>query len=117
MDGSLYTAIILPCNIELIAIITYSSRKSKSYKLSIFQIRANSYNVLRVMKMKDYRAILKRKRERMGISQYRLAKNLGISQTFLSEIERGRKNPSLEQFFRICEALDIQVFPNEEETQ
>ena len=53
----------------------------------------------------------------MGISQYRLAKNLGITQTFLSEIERGRKNPSLEQFFRICEALDIQVFPAEEESQ
>ena len=53
----------------------------------------------------------------MGISQYRLAKDLGITQTFLSEIERGRKNPSLEQFFRICEALDIQVFPNEEETK
>lgn len=67
--------------------------------------------------MKDYRVIFKRKRENLGISQYRLAKNLGITQTFLSEIERGRKNPSLEQFFRICEALDIRVFPDEEETQ
>lgn len=73
--------------------------------------------MLRVMKMKNYREIFKRKREKMGISQYRLAKNLGITQTFLSEIERGRKNPSLEQFFRICEALNIQVFPDEEEPQ
>lgn len=51
----------------------------------------------------------------MGFSQHQLAKQLGLTQTFLSEIERGRKNPSLEQFFRICEALDIKVFPDEEE--
>lgn len=66
------------------------------------------------MHMTDYRQILKAKREKMGLSQYKLAKKLGITQTFLSEIERGRKNPSLEQFFKICEALDIRVFPEEE---
>ena len=44
---------------------------------------------------------------------HKLAEQLGITQTFLSEIERGRKNPSLEQFFRICEALQIKVFPEE----
>ncbi len=65
--------------------------------------------------MKDYRAIIKRHREEKGLSQYRLAKQLGITQTFLSEIERGRKNPSLEQFFSICEALEIKVFPDDEE--
>lgn len=64
--------------------------------------------------MKDYRAIIKRHREEKGLSQYRLAKQLGITQTFLSEIERGRKNPSLEQFFSICEALEIKVFPDDE---
>ena len=67
--------------------------------------------------MKDYRVILKKKREKLGLSQHKLAKKLGTSQTFLSEIERGRKNPSLEQFFRICEALDIQLFPEEEDGQ
>ena len=63
--------------------------------------------------MKDYRAIIKNKREKLKLSQHQLAKKLGITQTFLSEIERGRKNPSLEQFFKICEALDIEVFPEE----
>ncbi len=63
--------------------------------------------------MEDYRSILKRKRESLGLSQHRLAKQLGITQTFLSEIERGRKSPSLEMFFRICEALEIEIFPNE----
>ena len=63
--------------------------------------------------MENYRLILKQKRERLGLSQHTLAAQLGITQTFLSEIERGRKNPSLEQFFRICEALEIKVFPDE----
>ena len=63
--------------------------------------------------MEDYRAILKRNREKQGLSQNKLAKRLGVTQTFISEIERGRKNPSLEQFFRICKVLQIKVFPDE----
>ena len=63
--------------------------------------------------MEDYRAILKRNREKQGLSQNKLAKRLGVTQTFISEIERGRKNPSLEQFFRICKELQIKVFPDE----
>ena len=63
--------------------------------------------------MEDYRAILKRNREKQGLSQNKLAKRLGVTQTFISEIERGRKNPSLEQFFRICKDLQIKVFPDE----
>ena len=63
--------------------------------------------------MEDYRAILKRNREKQGLSQNKLAKRLGVTQAFISEIERGRKNPSLEQFFRICKELQIKVFPDE----
>ena len=63
--------------------------------------------------MEDYRAILKRNREKQGLSQNKLAKRLGVTRTFISEIERGRKNPSLEQFFRICKELQIKVFPDE----
>ena len=66
--------------------------------------------------MKDYRVILKRKREKLGLSQHQLSKQLGITQTFLSEIERGRKSPSLEVFFQLCDALDILLFPDEEDT-
>ena len=65
--------------------------------------------------MRDYRMIIKKHREAMGLSQHRLAEQLGITQTFLSEIERGRKNPSLEQFFKLCDALDIKVFPDEDQ--
>ena len=66
--------------------------------------------------MKDYRVIFREKREKLGLSQHELARRLGLTQTFVSEIERGRKNPSLEQFFRICQALDIKLFPDEEES-
>ena len=65
--------------------------------------------------MRDYRMIIKKHREAMGLSQHRLAEQLGITQTFLSEIERGRKNPSLEQFFKLCDALNIKVFPDEDQ--
>lgn len=62
--------------------------------------------------MIDYKTILKNKRLALGISQNKLAKSIGITQTFLSEIESGRKAPSVEVLFRICEELDIQVFPD-----
>ena len=67
------------------------------------------------MGVKDYRTLFKEKRERLGLSQHRFAEQLGVTQTFLSEIERGRKNPSLELFFRICDGLEIQLFPDEED--
>ena len=65
--------------------------------------------------MKDYRTINRHKRERLGISQYKLAKMVGITQSFMNEIESGRKSPSVEVLFRICEALEIKVFPDDEE--
>ena len=39
---------------------------------------------------------------------------VGITPTFMSEIETGKKGPSIEVFFRICEALEIRVFPDED---
>ena len=68
-----------------------------------------------VIKMKDFRAVIRGSREKKGWSQYRLAKEVGIAQSFVNEIEGGKKSPSIEVFFKICEALDIKVFPDEEE--
>lgn len=65
--------------------------------------------------MKDYRMILKKKRKKMGLRQDEMAKLLGISQSFVSGIESGRKNPSLEIFFLMCEILEIKLFPDEDE--
>lgn len=44
-----------------------------------------------------------------------MAKEIGVAQSFVNEIESGKKSPSIEVFFKICEALDIKVFPDEEE--
>ena len=67
-----------------------------------------------VMDLKDYREVIRNKRKKLGWSQYRLVKEIGIAQSFMNEIEKGRKTPSLEVFFRICDALDIRLFPDEE---
>lgn len=66
------------------------------------------------MNVKDYRIIFRQKREALGLSQHALAKQVEITQPFLWEIENGRKTPSLEVFFRLCEVLDIKLFPDEE---
>ena len=62
---------------------------------------------------KDYRQVIRHKREKLGWSQYRQAKEAGIAQSFMNEIEKGKKTPSLEVFFRLCDVLDIQLFPDE----
>lgn len=49
----------------------------------------------------------------MNLSQNQLAKMIGISQPFVNEIESGRKTPSLEVFFEICKALEIELFIDE----
>ncbi len=67
-----------------------------------------------VIGMEDYRKIIRNKREKAGWSQYKLAQVVGITQSFMNEIESGKKSPSIEVFFRICEALEIKVFPEEE---
>jgi transcriptional regulator with XRE-family HTH domain len=63
---------------------------------------------------KDCRAILsqniKRFRSRLGLSQLHLALELGISTTFLSDIETGKKWVSAQTLSRIAKALKIEVF-------
>ena len=63
--------------------------------------------------MENYREVIRNKRKKLGWSQYKLAKELGITQSFINEIESGKKSPSIDVFFRICEVLEIRVFPDE----
>ena len=58
----------------------------------------------------DYRKIIKEKRMAKGLSQYKLAALVGITQPFMNEIESGRKSPSVEVLIKICEALEIKMF-------
>lgn len=46
-------------------------------------------------------------REQIGISQEELAYRAGLHRTFISQIERGLKVPTLLSIFKIAKALDI----------
>ena len=50
---------------------------------------------------------IKEKRERLGISQKELAEKVGISQSFLCDIEQGRSKPSIDTAVKIAYALNI----------
>lgn len=50
---------------------------------------------------------LKKIREEKNISQSKLATIAGISQNYISEIESGKKTPSLEILEKIANALEI----------
>ena len=64
--------------------------------------------------MKNYREIIKNKRIKLGISQNKLAKLVGITQPFMNEIESGRKNPSIEVLQKICHELSIEMLCDKE---
>lgn len=50
---------------------------------------------------------IKEKRERLGISQKELAEKVGISQSFLCDIEQGRSKPGIDTALKIAEVLNI----------
>ena len=53
---------------------------------------------------------IKRYRDRLGLSQLHLALELGISTTFLSDIETGKKWVSAQTLSQLAKALKIEVF-------
>lgn len=52
--------------------------------------------------------LLKELREQRGLSQAQLALDSELDQTFVSLLERGRRQPSLVTLFALCEALRIE---------
>ena len=50
---------------------------------------------------------IKKYRNKRGLTQDKLSEIAGISCDYLSEIERGKKIPSLKRFIAIADALDI----------
>ncbi len=49
-------------------------------------------------------------RKERKLTQRQLAKKAGISNTFLSDIERGRSNPSLKTLHRIAAVLEVEPY-------
>jgi CheY-like chemotaxis protein len=52
---------------------------------------------------------IKDKRSEMGISQEELADRAGLHRTYVSDIERGARNPSLESIERLAKALEVSL--------
>ena len=65
--------------------------------------------------MRDYKALIRQKRQEKGISQNQLAKLVGISQPYMNQIKTGVRNPTLPTLMKICEILDISLFGKEDE--
>ncbi len=49
-------------------------------------------------------------RESKNLTQEKLSELAGISADYLSEIERGKKVPSIKRLIQISEALDIEIY-------
>jgi CheY-like chemotaxis protein len=54
-------------------------------------------------------ATIKNKRSTLGISQEELAYRAGLHRTYVSDVERGMRNPSIESIEKLAGALEISV--------
>lgn len=52
---------------------------------------------------------IKRKRSALGISQEELAARAGLHRTYVSDVERGARNPSLESVDKLARALELSL--------
>jgi len=51
--------------------------------------------------------IIRHERKKQGINQKDLAEKAGISNSYLTDIEKGRHTPSIKTLLKISEALQI----------
>jgi transcriptional regulator with XRE-family HTH domain len=52
---------------------------------------------------------IRRQRNLLGISQEELAHRAGLHRTYISDLERGARNPSIGSIEKLAEALQISV--------
>ena len=85
-----------------------------TYVFKITSIKA--YNIIEVVNM--YSPMLDPVKVGNVIAEFRKRKNLpqevlsglaGIGRSHLSAIERGERKPTLETFYKICNALDVKM--------
>lgn len=53
--------------------------------------------------------IVRRRRQQLGISQEKLAELSALHRTYISQIERGLKSPSLKAMVAISKALNVKL--------
>lgn len=52
---------------------------------------------------------IKKQREKLSLSQEKLADRCGFDRTYISMLERGKRNPSLLNLLRLAEGLETSV--------
>jgi transcriptional regulator with XRE-family HTH domain len=66
---------------------------------------------------KIFGAAVRSRRRQLGISQEELAERADLHRTYISDVERGSRNVSLENIERLASALDLSIaalFPQAE---
>lgn len=58
---------------------------------------------------KKFGQILKELRVERGLSQEEFASNVGLHRTYISQLERGLKSPSLRTIKKICDELKVSI--------
>jgi transcriptional regulator with XRE-family HTH domain len=53
--------------------------------------------------------MLKELRTARGLSQEEFAMNVGLHRTYISQLERGLKSPSLRTIKKICDELEVSI--------
>lgn len=63
----------------------------------------------------DLGAAVRRRRNRLGLTQAELAEVAGVGKRFLSELERGKSTAEVGRVFRVVQVLgmDLQVAPRD----
>lgn len=69
----------------------------------------SSYMLDKEKLLKHFGKNLKEARNRKGISQEELALSLGFDRTYISMLERGKRNPSLFTIYKMANFLDVTV--------
>lgn len=59
--------------------------------------------------MNEIGAIIKHRRQDLGVSQGTLSELAGVGINTLVSIERGEGNPTLQVLMRICDTLGLQI--------
>ena len=58
----------------------------------------------------DYKLVgerIQKRRKSLGLSQMQLSEKIGISNTYLSYIETGKKIPAMDIWLALCDALNV----------
>jgi transcriptional regulator with XRE-family HTH domain len=59
--------------------------------------------------MEKLASVVEARRTELGYSQQTLAKKAGMSLTYISEVERAERNPSISSLFKLADALDCEA--------